>query len=225
MSDPLLTAEEARVLGCLLEKEMTTPDYYPLTPNSLIAACNQSTNRDPVVSFDEATVEEALAGLRRKKLAAMLHLAGSRAPKYRHLAEEHFPGLGKAERSLLTVLLLRGPQTAAELRARTERMHFFPDNEHAETALQRLAGYQTGPLVALLPPGSGRRAATWVPLLSPGAAEAKSDPVSGPAPAVGSAVPVADWRTGMEGDLAALRAEVQALRERIAALETALGGV
>ena len=77
MSDPLLTAEEARVLGCLLEKEMTTPDYYPLTSNSLIAACNQSTNRDPVVSFDEATVEEALAGLRRKKLAAMLHLACS----------------------------------------------------------------------------------------------------------------------------------------------------
>ena len=222
MSDPLLTAEEARVLGCLLEKEMTTPDYYPLTANSLIAACNQSTNRDPVVSFDEATVEEALAGLRRKKLAAMLHLAGSRAPKYRHLAEDYFPGLGKGERSLLTVLLLRGPQSAAELRTRTERMHFFPDNEHAETALQRLAGYQTGPLVELLPPGSGRRAATWVTLLAGGDAP-KSDSVSSPAPA--SAVPVADWRTGMEGDLAALRAEVHALRERVAALETALGGV
>ena len=90
--DALLSFEEARVLGCLLEKEMATPDYYPMTGTALVAACNQTTSRDPVVSFDERTVENALTSLRQKRLAAMLHLAGARVPKFKHLAPEYFPG-------------------------------------------------------------------------------------------------------------------------------------
>lgn len=215
--DPLLTFPEARVLGCLLEKEATTPDYYPLTLAALATACNQLTNRDPVVAYSEAEVDEAMAGLRRKKLAAMLHLAGSRAPKYKHLATEYFPGLQKPERALLTVLLLRGAQTVAELRARTERMHSFPDTDTVEASLQRLINWQDGPLVAFHPPGGGRRVATYVPLLFPepaGPAGSGSDERSeeGAPPAV----PVADWRSAMEQEMADLRA-------RLSALETALG--
>lgn len=214
--EPLLTFPEARVLGCLLEKAMATPDYYPMTVNSLIAACNQSSNRHPVVSYGESEVEEALSGLRRKKLAAMLHLAGSRAPKYKHLAEEYFPGLRAAEHATLAVLLLRGPQTAAEIRTRTERLHAFADQEETDASLRRLQEYQTGPLVVCLPPGQGRRVAAYAHLLC---GEAMADapaalPMTATAPA--TLVPAADWRTVLE-------AEVAALRARIEALETALG--
>ena len=163
--EPLLTFAEARVLGCLLEKEATTPDAYPLTMAGVIAACNQTSNRDPVVAFEESVVDDALAGLRRKKLAAMLHLAGSRAPKYKHLVSDYFPGLHQPERALLTVLLLRGTQSAAELKIRTDRLHPFPDLETVETSLRRLMEWQEGPLVALHPPGGGRRTATYSPLL------------------------------------------------------------
>jgi len=212
--DPLLTFAEARVLGCLLEKESTTPDTYPLTLAAVITGCNQSTNREPVVAFDESVVEEALAGLRRKKLASLLHLAGSRAPKYKHLAGEYFPGFHEPERALLAVLLLRGAQTVAELRTRTERLHAFPDAEAVETTLRRLMEWQEGPLVACQPPGGGRRATTYVPLLFPVPAAASPDPAAThPSP---SAVAVADWRTTMEEEMAALRA-------RLTALEAALG--
>lgn len=210
--DDLLTFPEARVLGSLLEKEMVTPDYYPMTAHSLAAACNQSSNRDPVVAYDDATVEEALAGLRRKKLAAMMHLAGSRAPKYKHLAEEFFPGLDRPERALLAVLLLRGAQSVAELRTRTDRLHAFPDAGAVEASLAKLTSYQTGPLAAFQPPGQGRRAATYSPLLC-GAAAAPAEVSAVAAPAV----PVADWRTSIENQLASLTA-------RIKALEEALGG-
>jgi len=215
--DPLLTFPEARVLGCLLEKEATTPDYYPLTLAAVINACNQTSNREPVVGFTEAEVDEALAGLRRKKLASMLHLAGSRAPKYKHLAEGYFPGFHQAERALLAVLLLRGTQTVAELRSRTERLFAFADPEAIETSLRRLMEWQDGPLVVFHPPGSGRRAATYAPLLFPEPAGPSATPVAitGATPAA-PAVAVADWRTAMEQEMAALRT-------RLSALESALG--
>ena len=215
--DPLLTFPEARVLGCLLEKEATTPDTYPLTLAAVVTASNQTTNREPITAFTEADAEEALAGLRRKKLAAMLHLAGSRAPKYKHLAEDYFLGLHKPERALLTVLLLRGTQTVAELRTRTERLHPFPDPDAVEASLRRLMEWQEGPLVAHHPPGGGRRVPSYAPLLYPEPASAQ--PASpfpaheSPAP---SAIPVADWRTAMEQ-------EIDTLRSRLAALEAALG--
>jgi uncharacterized protein YceH (UPF0502 family) len=212
--DPLLTFPEARVLGCLLEKEATTPDTYPLTLAAVVTASNQTTNRDPITAFTEADAEEALAGLRRKKLAAMLHLAGSRAPKYKHLAEDYFLGLQKPERALLTVLLLRGAQTVAELRTRTERLFPFPDPEAVEASLRRLMEWQEGPLVAYHPPGGGRRVATYAPLLFPEPAAPPSVHSSdSPAP---PPVAVADWRTAMEQEIASLRS-------RLAALESALG--
>lgn len=206
-NEPLLTFEESRVFGCLLEKEMATPDYYPMTVSALITACNQTTSRDPVVSFDEATVEEALAGLRRKKLAAMLHLTGSRAPKYKHLAVEYFPGLQRSEFALLAVLLLRGPQTAAELRSRSERLHTLADAAALEASLIRLERYQTGPLAQALPVGPGRRAVTWTTTLGPPPTPKTVPP---------SAAPIADWRAMLEAEIAALQA-------RVSALENALG--
>jgi uncharacterized protein YceH (UPF0502 family) len=209
MSD-LLTFPEARALGCLLEKEMATPEYYPMTVNSLVAACNQSSNRDPVVAYEEATVDEALAGLRRKKLAAMLHLAGSRAPKYKHLAREFFPGLDRPELAILAVLTLRGPQTVAELRTRTERLHTFPDAPAVESALERLTTYQSGPLVSFQPPGHGRRAATYTSLLTAPAASAPT--LSTPSAPL---TPAADWRTTIESHLATLESRIAALEQSL----------
>jgi len=217
--DPLLTFPEARVLGCLLEKEATTPDTYPLTLAAVVTACNQTTNREPTTAFTEADAEEALAGLRRKKLAAMLHLASSRAPKYKHLAEDYFLGLGKPERALLTVLLLRGTQSVAELRTRTERLFPFPDPEAVEASLQRLLDWQAGPLVAHHPPGGGRRVATYAPLVYPEPDRPGTSPgdlTTGLSASTAASAPVADWRTAMEQEMADLRS-------RLAALETALG--
>lgn len=159
-----LTLEEARVLGCLLEKAATTPDVYPLTLNSLIAACNQKTNRHPVVDYDEEVVAEAIEGLRAKKLAFRVDVAGSRVPKYRHHVEETL-GLAKAGKALLTVLLLRGPQTLGELRTRTERMHIFADTDAVEAELNFLAEDLDPPLWRRMPPAPGQKEARYKHLL------------------------------------------------------------
>jgi len=144
-----LTPEEVRVLGALIEKQRTTPDQYPLSLNSLRLACNQSTNRDPVVEFDEGTIREALERLSRRRWVRLASGAGSRATKYRHLLDEAL-GLDAPEISILTVLMLRGPQTPGELRTRTERLHRFDGNDELREAIERLAGRD---LVA----GVGRR--------------------------------------------------------------------
>lgn len=132
-----LTAAETRVLGCLLEKQRTTPEQYPLSLNALRLACNQSTNRDPVVDYDEATLRDALHRLERRKLVRFA--SGSRTAKYRHLLEEVLP-LEEGERAVLTVLLLRGAQTPGELKQRTERMHSFGELAGVHDALERLIG-------------------------------------------------------------------------------------
>src|SRR5262245_15303727 len=119
-----LDAVQIRVLGCLVEKQRTTPDAYPLTLNALRLACNQSTNRDPVVDYDEATIRSALAGLSSRRLARTTSTHGSPAAKYRHLLKDEF-GFADDEISLLCVLMLRGPQTPGELKQRTERLHHF----------------------------------------------------------------------------------------------------
>ncbi len=133
----LLSDVEVRVLGCLLEKQRTTPEQYPLSLNALRLACNQSTNRDPVVDYDEATIRDALHRLERRKLVRFA--SGSRAAKYRHLLEEVLP-LEEGERAVLTVLLLRGAQTPGELKQRTERMHAFGDLAGVHGALEQLIG-------------------------------------------------------------------------------------
>ncbi|HEY2570997.1 MAG TPA: YceH family protein [Solirubrobacteraceae bacterium] len=129
------SAEEVRVLGCLLEKQRTTPEQYPLSLNALRLACNQATNRDPVVAYDEAAIRDALHRLERRKLVRFA--SGSRAAKYRHLLEEVLP-LDEGERAVLTVLLLRGAQTPGELKQRAERMHAFADLAGVHEALERL---------------------------------------------------------------------------------------
>ena len=209
MNHPL-AFEEARVLGCLLEKEMTTPDAYPLTPSGLLAACNQLSNREPVVQWEITQAEEAAAGLRQRGMAAMVHMAGSRVPKFKHLLDNYFPTLRRPELALLCVLLLRGPQTAAELRARTERLHLFDDTDAVEASLGKLIGHGEGPLVVLLPPGHGRRVAEYAHLLC----GEVSDVVAPVKPAT-IVPPPPDRLAALEAEVAALRAELEDLKRSL----------
>jgi uncharacterized protein YceH (UPF0502 family) len=132
-----LSAAETRVLGCLVEKQRTTPDMYPLTLNALRLACNQSTNRDPVVDYDDAVIRDALHHLERRGFTRLASGRGSRAPKYRHLLAEALPMAGD-EQAVVCVLMLRGPQTPGELKQRAERMHPFADLSAVHDTLARL---------------------------------------------------------------------------------------
>lgn len=214
-----LTAVEARVLGCLLEKEITTPEYYPMTLNSLVAASNQRSNRDPVVEWDEATVEAGLDGLRRKRLAVMIHMAGSRVPKYKHAFDSVYGNLDPAMTAVLCELLVRNFQTPGELRTRTERLQSIQDLSGLEATVQRLADYGSGPLVTVLPPGGGRRVRTVAHLLCGPIDEAAAHPVPAPAAIV---PPPADWKAGIEAEIAALKTEVAGLRTIVDQLKTLL---
>jgi uncharacterized protein YceH (UPF0502 family) len=162
---PLLTSVDARVLGCLLEKASTTPDAYPLTLNSLLLACNQKSNRQPVVEYDEATVMESIDDLRKAKLVFRVDVAGSRVAKYRHNIDELL-GLGKAGKALLTVLLLRGPQTLGELRTRCERMHAFATTDEVKATLEELVEEIDRPLWTKLPRSPGKKEERYMHLFS-----------------------------------------------------------
>ncbi len=215
----LLTFEESRVLGCLLEKEATTPDQYPLTFNSLHSACNQSSNREPVVDFGTDTVEEAMEGLRYKKLSILVHQAGARVPKCKHTIENKYPYLTKGQQALLCVLLLRGPQTVGELRQRTERMHPFADLDRVQRVLDEMAAHTPEPIVKLIPAGGGRRVATYMHTLCGGdipASAAVSETSRAEAPAAG-------WRTEMEEEIASLKEEVSSLRSELESIKSNLG--
>ncbi len=216
---PLLTFEESRVLGCLMEKEVTVPDQYPLSFNSLQLACNQSSNREPVVSFDMETVEEAMESLRYKKLTILVHQAGARVAKCKHTLENLFPNLTKGQQALLCVLLLRGPQTVGELRQRTERMHSFTDLDRVQTVLDEMAAYTPEPIVKLIPAGGGRRVATYIHTLCGDTVPVALIAESGTKPEVSAST----WRSEMEDQLTMLREEVATLRARVEALEGELG--
>jgi len=219
-----LSFAEARVLGCLWEKEATTPDYYPMTLNSLQTACNQKSNREPVSEFDEATVDRAVEGLRDKHLAAKVHLAGSRAPKYKHTTDRVF-NLEPAQRAILTVLLLRGTQTSGELNQRTERIHKFSGTSAVEHVLGTLINFPSGALVRRLPAGSGRRVETFAHLLS---GEPSVQAVSGGGGSVSAEQIVleeeASWRRKLEEEVASLRSEVSEMRELLDDLRRQLLG-
>lgn len=220
-----LSFAEARVLGCLLEKEATTPDYYPLTLNALHAACNQSSNREPVTNLGTDEVEEAMEGLRYKHLAILVHQAGARVAKNKHTLDRVFPYLTDGERALICVLLLRGQQTAGELRQRSERMHSFHDIESTEAALKRLCDYEPHPLVRELPAGGGRRVPTFVHLFcGEPAAESLFAPTAHAAPPHPESVAGPSWREEMERQIGELRDEVEALRGEVARLKAELGG-
>jgi uncharacterized protein len=159
-----LNEMEARVLGALLEKEITTPDYYPLSLNSLVNACNQKSNRDPVMNVDEDSVRDALRTLQDNSLARSVSAADSRVTKYEHRLQEAF-NFDRREAALFCELLLRGPQTTGELRMRAERMHPFDDLSEAQSALQRLMNREP-PLVKVLARQPGTKESRYIHLLS-----------------------------------------------------------
>jgi len=209
---PPLTPEEARVLGCLLEKEATTPDVYPLTMNSLLAACNQKTNRHPVVDYDEDTLAEAIEGLRNQRLVVRSDGAGSRAPKFRHLVDDQL-GLDRRGKALLTVLLLRGPQTPGELRLRTERLFSFSDTRELEACLRELAEEADRPLWKELPPAPGQKEERYTHLFC------GSDPApAGPAASGTAPHPALDHARARAEKVTQLEAKVDSLQEELAAL-------
>ena len=223
-----LTAEEGRVIGVLLEKQRTTPADYPLTGNAVLRACNQSTSRDPVVAYDEATIDQALSSLRERGLTRIVYSPTNRAPKHRHVLDEAL-GLDAPELALLAVLLLRGPQTPAELRARSERLHRFDDHGQVMAGLDRLAG-RDEPLVALLDRQAGRKEARWAQLLSSRPAD-RPDPAWLMPPAAGEVGDEpAGGRLGRSGGvddrtaLQDLQAQIDELRTRLDQLVAELGG-
>ena len=242
-----LSAPEIRVLGCLLEKQRTTPDAYPLSLNALRLACNQATNRDPVTEYDEAVIRDALHRLSRRRWARLASGAGSRAPKYRHLLDEAL-GLPEDELAVLCVLMLRGAQTPGELKQRTERLHPLADLSAVLDALERLIGRD---LAERLPRRPGQKEERYTHLLGDDEAAARAPPAapvaparrtgaaggrsrrSPDAPAPAAAAPVAappaaaptpDPRVArLEDEVAALRADLEALRASLDALRAELG--
>src|SRR3989441_50820 len=161
----LLTIIEIRVLGSLIEKQITTPEYYPLTVNALIAACNQKNNRNPVTSLNEGEVEDALYTLREKNLAYVFHGSTSRVPKYKHVVPEVMH-LSTPEVAAMCVLMLSGPQTVGEIRTRGSRFHEFADLEEVEETLRLLSARESEPFVIKLPRQPGQKEARFAHLLS-----------------------------------------------------------
>ncbi len=212
--EAVLSALEARVLGCLIEKELTTPDLYPLTLNSLVNACNQRSNRDPLMEVSAREVEAALDGLRAKRLATLFSGADARVPKYRQTLELAHP-MDVGARVLLCELFLRGPQTAAELRSRAERMHQLAAAE-IEALLLELAARPAGALVRRLQRQPGQKEARWAQLLT-GEPATVSEAGAGPLTVALTLPPEVERR------LATLEAEVVQLRGELARLRGALG--
>ena len=228
MQAPPLTSPEQRVLGCLIEKRRTTPDAYPLSINALRLACNQATNRDPVVDYDEHTVREAAQRLSRRGLARLASGAGSRAIKYRHLAEDGL-GLGEAELAVLCVLLLRGPQTPGELKARTERLAHIGSLADVEAVIEAL---EARDYVRRLPRRPGLKEDRFIHLLTTDdeddddetlAAPSRDESPAGafthvapiPRPPEPPTTGLAERITTLETQVAELRTELNKLKEEL----------
>ena len=201
----VLTPEEVRALGALLEKEATTPEYYPLTLNSLVAACNQKSNRWPVVEFGEGDVHRALDGLRAKGMAAEI-IGNGRVSKFAQRYTEKL-NMGRRESAILCVLLLRGPQTLGEIKGRTERVYEFSDLAEVELVLQKLAAREDGPLTQKLAPAPGMKEPRWAQILG--------GPVEFSAPAAAREFSGAERIGALEAEVAKLREEVADLRRRL----------
>jgi len=214
-----LDSLQARVIGCLIEKQLTTPDQYPLSVNALVSACNQKSNRDPVMSLDEATVQGTLDALSRKHLVLERSGFGSRVPKYQQLfcnTEYGTLKFSPQELAVVCELLLRGPQTPGELRARAGRMAPFTDVSEVEAVLQGLMARESGPLVARLAREPGRRESRYMQLFggeAPAQAVVEERAAEGASSAPGSETLEARVAR-LEAELASLRAEIQELRGR-----------
>jgi uncharacterized protein len=208
--DFVLHPAEVRVLGSLLEKEITTPEYYPLTLNALVNACNQKSNRDPVVSYDEDTVSRAFENLRAKGFTTIITGGSNRVPKFAQRLSERL-NLGRGELALMCELMLRGPQTVGELRGRASRMYDFSDLEQVEACLNGLAAREPDPLTVRLPHMAGTKEPRWAHLLSgepetsaPAQADARQAPGRDP-----------DRLALLETEVSALRSEVHDLKRQI----------
>ena len=208
--DLVLTETEARVLGSLIEKDITTPDYYPLSLNALVNACNQKSNRDPFMQLDENAVRDALSGLQEHRLAGPAGGADSRVTKYEHRTQEVF-NFTRGEVAVLCVLLLRGPQTPGELRGRTERMHHFETLDDVQVALQKLMQRQP-PLAKVLPRQPGTKESRYAHLLA-------GDVVAAELPSTTAAATGHDSGEGervarLEEEVGVLRREVGELKDQ-----------
>ncbi|HEY4931231.1 MAG TPA: YceH family protein [Terriglobales bacterium] len=210
--DIKLSDVEARVLGALLEKDITTPDYYPLSLNALVNACNQKNNREPVMNLDEGAVRDGLNGLHDDGLAGPASGADSRVTKYEHRLQETF-NFTRGETAVLCVLLLRGPQTPGELRGRTERMHHFEDLDAVQFSLQKLMQREP-PLAAVLPRQPGTKESRYAHLLSGEVEAGEMLVVRAASP---SSTPGDDERVSrLEAAVAALQSEVGELKQQLA---------
>ena len=223
----ILTEIEARVLGALIEKDITTPDYYPLSLNALVNACNQKNNRDPVMSLDEETVRQTLSSLQEKRMAGPASGADSRVTKFEHRLQEVF-NFDRREIAVVCVLLLRGPQTPGELRSRADRMYHFEALDDIVATLDRLAQREP-PLARVLPRQPGTKESRYMHLLSgePPRSDVTGNasvsrtgperPSKGPSPAIVGANSAAD-RVGMlEEEVARLRQELSEVQQQLAA--------
>ena len=208
----VLNEYELRVLGALVEKQIATPDYYPMTLNALTNACNQKNHRDPVTSFDDQTVTRALESLREKNLAYVFHGSDARVPKYGHTFPKYFD-LSAQELAVMTVLMLRGPQTPGELRSRTSHLFNFANLPEIETTLQSLAA-RAEPLVVKLPRGAGTKEARFAHLLA-GAINLEEM-----AEALASETVNARGGRGDNERLIKLETEIEELRQALASLQT-----
>ncbi len=223
MDEMVLTAEEVRVLGALIEKEMATPDYYPLTLNALVNACNQKSNREPVVQYGDGAVLKAISGLQNNQLAFEVNAVDSRVPKYEHNVGKRLM-LSVQEIAILTVLLLRGPQTVGELRGRTGRLYPFDNLDEVAVTLDSLATRELGALVTQLPVLPGRKEPRYAHLLS-GEPAVEETPAfayapTPTAPAVAPA-PAPPVDSGLQDQVSALEEEVLSLREELDELKAA----
>jgi uncharacterized protein len=208
-----LTDIEARVLGALIEKDITTPDYYPLSLNALVNACNQKNNRDPVMSLGEDVLRQALASLQEKRLAGPAGGADSRVTKYEHRLQEVF-NFDRRETAVICVLLLRGPQTPGELRGRTERMYRFEALEDVQSAIQKLMDRQP-PLARVLPRQPGTKESRYMHLLSGDRAPEYLESIASSSPR-SSSDDAQERISNLENQLALLRSEIAELRRELA---------
>jgi len=209
----LLNAVEARVLGALVEKDITTPEYYPLSLNALVNACNQKSNRDPVMELDEAAVRDALSGLQEHRLAGPAGGADSRVTKYEHRLQEVF-NFDRRETAVLCVLLLRGPQTPGELRGRTERMYRFETLDDVQSALQKLMGRDPA-LVKVLARAPGTKESRYAQLLTGDVGE-DVPTLSQSARKDGAPAAPSDELESLRGEVGELRREVEGLKAAFA---------
>ena len=210
-----LSPNEARVIGCLIEKEITTPDQYPLSLNALTNACNQKTNRDPVLELAETAVQQIVDALMKKYLVSDKSAGyGGRVTKYKHrFCNTEFGSLkfSKQELGILCVLLLRGPQTPGELRARTNRLCEFADAAEVEAALHRLMTREDGPFIARLPRAAGARESRYAHLFS-GLIESVEEPAAAEQPVPGGTTSLSERVSRLEERVNRLQAEIDVLR-------------